>query len=280
MNTEHTETRIIAPDSAILPAISREIAGGRAVVHHEDTTISSIAALADTPYRSAGAVRLATPAEFSRFVGLRAAEKPYIFVGSDGIDAVFNYRTEDGSQGWGDDFATLPTEYSLDWKEWRKKDGYYMSQTEFCDFVEDHQPNIVDPNGADLLNLISNFRQLTHVSYGSAYRTQDGQVQLEYKEEKRGVTETLSLPSQFTLHLPVIDKAEEITTYKVKARLYWRVDKDSAKLKFMYSLIRPDIPERNAREDLSKWSKENMPYAEVFIGCVSKTPACVLNVNP
>lgn len=266
------------PEEALLPAFSREVVQGRAVVIHDDCRVDNICGFADVPYRRAGEVRLLSLKQFSQFVKGRAGSTKFpIFVNPNQVCAVFNYTNDDGSCGWGDDTAVFDLQSTPDWKWWNSRSGDMLDQSGFCDFVEEHQTNIVEPNGADLLNMISNFRQMTHVSYGSAYRTVDGQVQLEYKEDKKGITETLALPSQFVLNVPVIQGAETMTTYRVTARLRWRVDKDSAQLRFSYSLIRPDIPELNAVSDLAAWVADAVgPIAEVYEGKIRHSPADIL----
>lgn len=281
-DTENTETvrqervKIDVPYAAVKPAYAKEVVEGRAAVIHEDTKIVSLEAytekMADKPFRSAGRVRLLSLPQFVDYVKY-AGGRPPVFVDNSKAEAVFNFREEGTERGWGDDTATFNLERTPEWNIWTRNSNDRMSQSEFCDFLEDNMQDIVTPNGSDLLGIVSNFRTLTKVEYGSAYRTQDGQVQLEYKEEKTNTSREMQLPAELLLQLPVIRGAEEITTYQIKARLKYRVDKESHKLFFTYTLIRPDIPESNAVHDVASHLREKLEgLADVFEGCVVMKP--------
>lgn len=279
-NTHETvrqeRVQIDIPHAAVKPAYAKEVVNGRAAVIHEDTRLVSLEAftekMADKPFRSAGRVQLLSLSQFVDYVKY-AGGRPPVFVNSSMAEAVFNFRAGDGARGWGDDTAVYCLLRTPEWNIWTRASGDRMGQSEFCDFVEDNMKDIVVPNGSELLELISNFRTLTKVEYGSTYRTQDGQVQLEYKEEKTGVSKEMPLPAEFMLQLPVVQGAEDITTYQIKARLRYRVDKESHKLCFSYKLIRPDIPENNAVQDVASHLREKLAEdADVFEGEVRKKP--------
>lgn len=279
-NTHETvrqeRVQIEIPTEATLPAYAKEVVKDRVAVIHEDTKIVSLVeyteAMKERPFRSAGAVKLLSLTQFVNFVKYMGG-KPPVFVTDSSAGAVFNFRDENGERGWGDDTAEYRLLRTPEWNAWNRASDSNMGQSEFCDFLEDNMGDVVIPNGADLLALISDFRQLTKVEYGSAYRTQDGQVQLEYKEEKTNTSREMQLPAEFTLQLPVVQGAEDITTYQIKARLKYRVDKDSHKLIFRFTLIRPDIPERNARQDVTERLRELLgEHADVFEGLVEYMP--------
>lgn len=261
--------RYDVPEAVMLPGMSKEVRRDVALVVHDDCHVANVARYADAPYRNAGTVKLLTLDDFKAFVTGRAvSDQTYIFVHHHEVRAVFNMGS------WQDDVAVFPLTHTPEWLAWTQRDESSFRQDAFCDFLEDHLKEIKEPCGAELLELVSDFRQMTHVEYGSSYRGSDGQVMLEYKERKEGAGgREMALPAEFVLHLPVIKGAEAMTTYVMKARLRVRVDNETRKLALQYKLVRPDIPQDNAISDLVEHLRTALPGCSVFAGQVDETPA-------
>lgn len=253
--------------------LTHEVLPGRVVAVHDECSLKTMMQWQDAPYRNAGIVRLLTLKQLEDYTLDRLAHDSSssertlcVFVNDKRAIATFNHYTENASLGWGDDKAAYELERTPEWKEWINKSEAVMSQADFCEFVEDNLKDIVQPSGADMLQMVSEFRQRTQVEYGSSYRTSDGQQSLTYQETKTGANKEMALPAEMLLHLPVIRGAESITTYEIKARLYVRVDKESRKLRFAYKQVRPDIPEQNAVHDVAEALRGALPGVKVYEG--------------
>ena len=266
-NNGAVNARYDVPGAMMLPGMSKEVRPEVALVVHDDCHVANVARYANVPYRNAGTVCLLTLADFKKLVEGQCCPS-MVFVSRDNVVAVFNM------EGWQDDTARFPLVYTPEWNDWKHGDGRSFKQEDFCDFLEDHMKEIVEPCGAELLDMVANFRQLTRVEYGSSYRGADGQIVLEYKENKAGAGgRDMALPAEFVLHLPVIKGAEVITTYEVKARLRVRVDNDTHKLTLQYKLVRPDIPQDNAISDLVEHLRDELPSSSIYAGQIEAPPA-------
>ena len=264
--------------------LTHEVLPGRVVAMHKECALRSIAEYKDAPYRNAGAVRLLTLEQLVAYAkdrlaacGGGAESALCAFVDGGHAKCVFNYYQQGGELGWGDDVAVYDLKHTPEWDVWTRGDGLVLGQADFCEFIEDNLKDIVQPTGADMLQMVSDFRQRTQVEYGSSYRTSDGQQSLTYQETKTGANKEMALPAEMLLHLPVVLGAESITTYEMKARLYVRVDKDSHRLRFVYKLIRPDIPEQNAVHDVAEALRKALSGIRVYEGLVQIRAACALN---
>lgn len=269
------DIKVRMPMESVLPcATTVDVRKDVAILTHEDCRVLGVARYADAPYRNAGLVSLLTLGDFRAYVLERQAaisERPLILVNKAQVQAVFN------SAGWQDDAAVFAVEFTPEWRAWNANNEHSLSQENFCDFLEDHLPEIVSPCGAELLEMVANFRQMTRVEYGSSYRGSDGQIMLEYKENKVGAGgKDMALPAEFILHLPVVRGAEQMTTYEVKARLRVRVDSDSHRLTLQYTLVRPDVPRDNAIADIAGHLREVLPDARVYAGAIVKSPGDLL----
>ena len=254
-------------DNLLTPGMTHEVVPGRAVVIHDACSVKDIARYADMPYRHAGMVRLLRLDTFVEYVNKHAAGgvPPVVFVSDCSAKAVFN------AHGWGDDVAEFDLFKSAEWQVWMRHNCSWMSQEEFCDFLEDQQGVIKVPTGVELLDLVANFRQKQSVEFGRSYRGADGQVCVSYQEKNTGANRDLALPAEFVLHLPVLKGAEKMTTYEVRARLKVRVDKENHTLALRYELIRPDVPVDNAVKDVADYLREKLVDVPVYEGMVVKS---------
>lgn len=269
-NNGAVNARYEVPDELMLPGMSKEVRPEVALVVHDDCHVANVARYADAPYRKAGTVKLLTLGDFKKVVEGQCCPS-VVFVSRDNVVAVFNM------DGWQDDTARFPLAYTPEWTDWNGMNGCNFKQDAFCDFLEDHMKEIVQPCGAELLEMVANFRQMTRVEYGSSYRGSDGQIMLEYKENKQGAGgRDMALPAEFVLHLPVIKGAEAITTYEVKARLRVRVDNETHKLSLQYRLVRPDVPQDNAISDMVEHLRKELPLSHVYAGQIETAPAKIL----
>lgn len=251
-------------ENVLTPGLAREVVPGRAVVAHEDCRLVKTLHLADVPFRRAGSVTLGTLQDFVGYVKARLTPDTRIFVCRNFARAVFN------AAGWGDDVADFDVGHTVEWANWTGRHEGWMRQAEFCDFLEDNAGVIVEPCGADLLQLVADFRMLQRVEFGASYRGADGQECVSYTEKNSGVGKDFALPAEFKLHLPVVKGAEAMTTYEVVAKLRCRVDKESHKLSLQYRLVRPDVPVDNAVADVAGWLREQLPGVEVYVGQVDR----------
>jgi uncharacterized protein YfdQ (DUF2303 family) len=143
----------------------------------------------------------------------------------------------DSLAGWGDHRAVLTLRPGDDWTRWTKGDGKWVSQTEFAEFIEQHLPCCVTPDGATMLELAQSFRATKSVKFEQSKRLKSGETQLEYRENveaKAGARGSLDIPDEITLALAPFEHG---APYKVTARLRYRID--GGELALSYVLIRP-----------------------------------------
>ena len=252
-------------ENVLTPGLVREVVPGRAVVVHEDCRVASTWQFADVPYRRAGSVVLGTLTDFVGYVKARMSAGTRVFVCRDYARAVFN------ADSWGDDVADFEVAHTVEWSNWMGRHERWMSQSEFCDFLEDNAGVVVAPCGADLLQLVTDFRMLQRVEFGASYRGADGQECVSYTEKNSGVGKDFALPAEFKLHVPVLKGAEAMTMYEVVAKLRCRVDKESHKLSLQYRLVRPDVPVDNAVADVAGYLREQLPGVEVYVGKLNRS---------
>ena len=151
-----------------------------------------------------------------------------------------------------------PCPTSAEWRTWIGSNKTAMDQKKFADFLETNLRDILVPSGADMLQMASNFRDVSSAEFNSAVNRTNGRVNFQWIE--KDVVGKAQLPEDFQIAIPVFEGMTENAAeagqpskmmalrYALKARLRWRV-KD-AELSLWYELDRHDLTFRLAFDDL------------------------------
>lgn len=124
---------------------------------------------------------------------------------------------------------------SREWEAWKRKNRTPMSQTDFIEFLEDRQKDVIEPKGIDLLSIISDFKEIRNIGVTKATDISNGQVQFQYRNER--VSGSVEMPTELTLGLKPFDQFDGC---ELKARLRYRLNADDGGLKLWYELVNPD----------------------------------------
>lgn len=177
--------------------------------------------------------------------------------------AVLDYhKTEDGGQRWGEHRARLQLQKTVEWKTFLEKNKQVMTQAAFAEFLEDQTPWIVQPSGAELLEIALNLEQSSKVQFKSQVRLADGRRSFTYQDND--TTNNVKVPEIFELSIAPFDGMDAVS---VRARLRFRVD--GGALKFFYVLINPEMVERRAVESAVEQIEEGEPEGGVPIKVLS-----------
>lgn len=141
----------------------------------------------------------------------------------------------EGAARWGRHRVTLHLQQTEPWKEWLEMDKKEMDQGTFGQFLEDRIPDIVQPDGAELVMLARNFEARKDATYNGRIDPDTGSVAIHFAEIVAGVVKdgALSVPRQFVVRLTPFIGAQ---AYDIVARLRWKVS--GSQLRLRYELVR------------------------------------------
>lgn len=200
----------------------------------------------DHPRRKKGTVQLVQADSLIAYVGDHDEKdgrtRLYADVRGQRVVAVLN--GPNAEPGWGDHKAILMLTTTPEWKRWLARDGNIGDQVEFAEHIEDCLDDIVEPPGADLLELAQTFEATTSAQFRTGARLDNGRRQLVYVEEidaKAGNAGEIAVPADFLISVAPIEGADPVV---IKARLRYRVG--GGKLRIGYILHRPDVVLREA----------------------------------
>jgi uncharacterized protein YfdQ (DUF2303 family) len=153
------------------------------------------------------------------------------------IIAVLDDHGDEGPN-WGQHRIKLLLTPSDEWVRWKSRDGRLGSQQEFAEHIEESQLDIVEPDGATVLEMAESFHATTSAQFKSAQRLATGEVQFAYVEEVNataGKKGEIDIPKSITVALaPFL--GEEVVP--IEALIRYRVR--AGELAIGYKLVRPD----------------------------------------
>ena len=229
-----------------------QMAGGEAqyTVVPEGCELHSLEEFLPRPLRIKQKVELHDPASFIDYVkefGRNGVSHIFFYGERPGqaareveeFVAVLDYHEGAGgvdTPGWCGHVATYPCRRSVEFTDWMERNKKAMSQVDFARFLEDNLPDIVEPKGADLLQIALTLETQKEVTYSSGVRLNNGQVQFQFDEIVRGTSAkgTIEIPEQFTLGIAIHEGGP---AYRIPVRLRWRLS--DGKVSLWYELVRP-----------------------------------------
>ena len=198
---------------------------------------------AHTPSRPRADVKLRDAASFIRFFMDHASDQSRIYAALDPARflAVFDdfyvndddELTLDHQANWREFRASFDVPPSREWQLWNAASRKQMGQLAFAEFLQDNLPDVIQPDGADLLQLALNFEASQAGTFVATQRLQDGSHNLQWRADNNA-SGSVKLPEQIVLSIPVF---ENEAPREIHARLRYRV-KEGA-LAIWFELIRP-----------------------------------------
>lgn len=125
-------------------------------------------------------------------------------ISNNAITAILDYHEKTQAQR-NEHSVTLKLNYSEEWKRWHSRSGKLFPQKDFARFVEENRIDVIRPNGAELLEVVSGMLVLKKVTFNSAVRLDSNTDSFEYSDDSTAVSKSgsIAVPKQFTLRIPV-----------------------------------------------------------------------------
>lgn len=141
----------------------------------------------------------------------------------------------------------LALQFTPAWLRWLENDGKMMSQQDFAELIEDRVIDVVDPTGAEMLELAQHFEASSSGQFESAQVLSDGTRRLVFKETvsaKAGQSGQLEIPATFELGVAPYEGGDR---FRITARFRYRIR--GGQLVLGYKLDRPEDTLRTAFAD-------------------------------
>ena len=190
------------------------------------------------PSRIIGTVNLRDAVSFCRYYSAFADDRSRIFAepAYQSFLAILDYH---GAGERTPEFLSHRAAFQMvldeRWKVWAGKSEKQFSQSDFAEFIEDNNADILEPSGATMLEVARDLKASMGANFESKVTPKNGQIQMRYTEQIDGKVGTgaMEVPEFFKLSIPVYYNEEPIT---ISARLRYRIQGGS--LTFHYKLYR------------------------------------------
>lgn len=225
--TARPEPTLYAADDKIPYAFIRDENGA--------DVLKTFPELLDFPLRIEQDVKVSTAGALVDYVKLFGVpDRSLIFAHQDTMTlrAVFDYHL-DGAD-WAKHRATLKLEPTQPWKDWNGRSGKPMDQETFARFLEEHIPDISEPDGGTLVEAAQAFEATIGVQAKSVKRLANGQVTVIWAENIEDAS-PIKLPTKLALLLQPFAGAK---FYRVEAMIRWSIKQGG--LSLWFDLLRPD----------------------------------------
>lgn len=207
----------------------------------EGYNIQELEKLLPAPVRIRQDVKVNDVASLQAYLAIEDPEKHAVVFadvpagGELSVLAVLDYHRP-GAPSFAAHRVKMVFQRSAEWKAWAGQDKQGMAQEAFAQFVEANLPDIVEPSGADLLEIAKSIEATKGVSFASAIRRDNGQREFKYSETIEGSARagTVAIPERFVLGLRPFAVSEP---YRVEAALRYRIN--SGNLVLWFELVRP-----------------------------------------
>lgn len=204
----------------------REVAdhGKRHVLVPEGFELRAVDIEHDRPFAKTGERTLKSPQSFGDYVKRHATSDTVIYADVERARIVAVLDDHGDMPGHRKHRAVYECPRSEQWAQWRRLNGQKVGQSTFLEFLEDRLPDISEPDGADVMEIIRDMQGRKDVAWKSAVDLRSGGVQLRYEEtvtaeSKRGGE--ITIPKELKVKVEIFYKA---SFYLVPIRVRFRVD--------------------------------------------------------
>lgn len=190
------------------------------------------------PATHKGVVVAETLSSFIHYIAkFNTSEKAMVFCSGRRMElrCIFDWHDWDDS-GWADHQLIYPLATTQRWEDWLRINERPMTQQQFAEFIEEHLDDICDPAAADVLTIATRLQGLRNVNFVSAINTANGDVDLKYEEKTDASAGNAKVPSRIKIRVPIIEGAEQETTFEVTALFRYRIS-EQGRLSFEIKLL-------------------------------------------
>ena len=238
----------------------------------EDQKVEDLERLLPHPVRKRNTVSIDRADSFIRYVkahqitGATAIYQGSTSAGDLQFKAIIDdHETGDkGQANWQQHKVYFTPKLSREWCIWNKSNECDISQEQFAQFIERNMPDIADPAGSTLLEIVRTLESKKNVNFRSGIRLDNGDFSIQYEETstaKAGEKGTLDIPQTIILSIPVYEGG---APYAIEARFRYRINE--GRLRMWYELVRIQDIRDHADNRISEEISAGLPEVPLYHG--------------
>lgn len=157
---------------------------------------------------------------------------------------IFNYAGPHGQFGWGDRSVTLRLKTTTKWDRWNNNNNVKLNQLRIADFFEANIDDIVEPEAAQVIEMVKALKVKKKASFTSVVDQNTGGTSIKFTEDVNGsaIKGNIDFFGKFTIGITPFYGS---SPYKVECNLRFNIDDDN-RLSIFYTMINADLVKENA----------------------------------
>jgi uncharacterized protein YfdQ (DUF2303 family) len=244
----------------------KTINGTPVIVLPKGAEIQELDHLRDKPQHIAQYIRVHTAESFTRYFNQFATDDSIILVDTKkaSILGIIDFHMDADHPDWCAHRLHFTMAATHEWNAWQTNSGTWFGQEAFGLFLEENLDEIIDPPGAEMLEIALNLKAKTGIHFRKSTRLDNGEIKLLYEETidaSAGIKGEFKVPEQFTIGLRLFEGGEP---YKLNARLRYRIKDGQLTLK--YDLVRPHKTHEAAVADTEEYIRNVIDHGEIIHG--------------
>jgi len=200
----------------------------------------------EVPERIRGRIEFPDLASFVAYVGSFGTEATRLFAqtGKDflRVVAILDYHTPPLTPAACLHRAHYAPGLSVEWQRWQAVNGKKMGQAEFALFLENSSDDVLEPDGATLLQIINEFEVEGSLLFQRIQRLASGSVKFSFQNEQKARAGELEVPELFMIEVSIWEGAPPV---RQPARLRYRLN-TGGELSLWFELVNPHVTLREA----------------------------------
>ena len=234
-------------------------------------------AYADRPRRKTGVVHVRDADSFIGYLAKHGLDETEVWADTKGsalVGVINAHQAAEGAAarqsdavaglaGHGDHRVLLELVLSKEWQTWTGLDRQWLTRQDFAEHIEDNAIDVIDPDGATMLEIAQSFQATLQADFKEAQRLSSGEVAFKYVETvqaQAGQAGEFEVPTSFTVAMSPFEGGDPV---EVEAKFRYRLR--AGELKVSYALTRPHDIQRQAYLDLVQAVDDGIPHP-VFRG--------------
>jgi len=156
------------------------------------------------------------------------------------FQAIIDYHNSKGFvPSWCSHKAYLTLEFSNSFEMWKNFSGTKMSQVDFSELIETNSLDILEPSGAELLEIARSLKGTKRTNFSQSFNSENGSHEFTYDEQIHGQPKKgeMELPEKIKLSIPIFKHSDPVV---IEALFRFRITTEG--LLLFYTLLNlPDI---------------------------------------
>ena len=147
------------------------------------TKLIDLTQYAPRPRSNMREMRVSDVPSFVAYVNKWKTDETVVTIADDQASAIIDYGRPAAGVGWGVHKCAVWFQHAPEWELWTGNADSWLTQRGFAEFLEENAGDVLDPDAAGLLEIVTDLEGHSNATLKNAVRLDNGQRELTYIED-------------------------------------------------------------------------------------------------